>query len=187
MRFIGVRLLRWLDPHEMALTKLERSHVSLTFASWPWGTVPDAGEWASAEEGDAMEATTLWNKLGVGAVVCLLAAFVLSTMPALLAPAAADQVSGVRDDDLREIAAVSDDDDDDDDDTHDGDTDDGATGGGSNSGSRSIGSRSGGTATGSTRGTGQSKSVSNSSDRSKNTATGTTRGTGQSRSVSNSS
>ncbi len=130
-----------------------------------------------------MESTSLANKLGLGGVVCLLAVFVLSTMPALLAPvAAADQVSGVRDDDVREVATVSDDDDDDDDDTGDGDT-----GGGSDSGSRSIGSRSGGTATGTTRGTGISKSVSNSSDQSKNTATGTTRGTGKSRSVSNSS
>ena len=131
-----------------------------------------------------MESTGMVNRLGLAAVVCLLAAFVLSTMPVWVASAssASGDVSGVRDDNARDVAAVSDDDDDDDDD----DTDDGNSGD-SNSGSRSYGSRSGGTGTGTTRGTGVSKSISNSSGASKNTATGMTRGTGQSRSVSNSS
>ena len=130
-------------------------------------------------ERDLMEATPMANRLGLAAVVCLLAAFVLTTMPVLIAPATADaDVTAVRDDDARDAATVADDDDDDDDDTDTGTGD---------SGSRSIGSHSGNTATGTTRGTGISRSVSNSSDNSRDTKTGTTRGTGKSRSVSNSS
>jgi hypothetical protein len=127
-----------------------------------------------------MQPSPIANRLGIGAVLLLIGAFVLSAMFVFLAPLGADaQVAGKRDDDVREVAFISDDDDDDD-----------ATGnsrGGTNSGSRSIGSNSANTRTGTTRGTGVSRSVSNSSDRSANTRTGTTRGTGPSRSVSNSS
>jgi hypothetical protein len=125
-----------------------------------------------------MEPTSLGNRIGVGVVLMLVAAFALSAMFALLAPIGAGaDVSGKRDEDVREVAYVSDDDDDDDDNGNSA----------TNSGSRSIGSRSGNTATGTTQGTGVSRSVSNSSDASRDTHTGTTQGTGPSRSVSNSS
>jgi len=127
-----------------------------------------------------MEPTETGNRIGVGLVLMLVAAFALTAMFTLLAPIGAGaEVSGKRDDDVREVAFVSDDDDDD-----DGTND---NSGASNSGSKSIGSNSGNTRTGTTRGTGVSRSVSNSSDKSKNTRTGTTRGTGPSKSVSNSS
>jgi hypothetical protein len=153
------------------------SHGPRTGFSVRWGYA------SGLNQEELMEATGIANKLGLGAVVCLVAAFVLTTMPVLLAPASAESVAGVRDDDARDVAAVSDDDDDD----YDDDTGDRDSRSGSNSGSRSYGSRSGNTGTGTTRGTGVSNSVSNSSGASKNTATGTTRGTGKSRSVSNSS
>ena len=139
--------------------------------------------------------TTGWDRAGIAAVILLLAAFVLGAMTPLATTAGADDsVSATRDDDSRELVGVEDDDDDDD------GTDGGAgTNGGSNgslegdtrsdsnSGEPSIGTNSANTKTGSTRGTGVSKSVSNSSGKSKNTKTGTTRGTGKSKSVSNSS
>jgi hypothetical protein len=139
-----------------------------------------------------MSPSPLANRIGVGAVLLLLAAFALGTMWALMAPAGADaQLAGKRDDDVREVAFIDDDDDDDDDRmgkaTHGTGSNDSRNSGTGNSGSRSIGSHSANTRTGTTRGTGVSRSVSNSSDRSANTRTGTTRGTGPSRSVSNSS
>jgi hypothetical protein len=128
-----------------------------------------------------MEATRLGNRVGIGLVLMLVAAFALSAMFALLTPIGAGaDVSGNRDEDVREVAHVSDDDDDDDGDSGNGNSE-------SNSGSQSIGSMSANTNTGSTGGTGVSRSVSNSSGGSVDTRTGTTQGTGASRSVSNSS
>jgi hypothetical protein len=125
-----------------------------------------------------MESTDTGNRIGVGFVLMLVAAFALTTMFALLAPIGAGaEVSGKRDEDVREVAFVSDDDDDNDNDSA----------GKSHSGDPSIGSNSGNTKTGTTQGTGVSRSVSNSSDKSKDTRTGTTQGTGPSKSVSNSS
>ena len=129
----------------------------------------------------------VWDRLGIAAVVLLIAAFTFGAMSALATAAnAGDELSGKRDDDARELVAVGDDDDD------DGDSNgtNGSTGskGSGDSGSRSIGSNSANTRTGTTNGTGVSRSASNSSDRSKNTQTGTTQGTGGSRaSISNSS
>jgi hypothetical protein len=119
------------------------------------------------------------NNVGLGVVMCLLAAFTLTALGTIIAPAfASGDLAAVRDDDPQQLVAVSQDPDDDDDD---------ATTRATRSGSRSIGSHSGDTRTGTTRGTGISRSVSNSSTRSRNTKTGTTRGTGASRSISNSS
>lgn len=134
-------------------------------------------------EDRTMEPSSIANRIGIGAVLLLLAAFMLGTMSVFLAPAGADsQVTGNRDDDVREVAYVSDDDDDD-----DGNSNGNSNSATGNSGSRSIGSNSANTKTGTTRGTGISRSVSNSSGKSADTRTGTTRGTGPSRSVSNSS
>src|SRR5687767_471593 len=66
-------------------------------------------------KGADMNHTSLANKLGLMFVVLLTGAFALTTMPVLLSPAVADNVAGARDDDVRDIATVSDDDDDDDD------------------------------------------------------------------------
>ena len=126
-----------------------------------------------------MEQSPLAGRIATGVLVCLLAAFALSSMSVFTAPAEGSDLNGKRDDDVREVSYKDDDDDD--------DSGDGASNRGSNSGSRSIGSRSANTRTGTTRGTGVSRSVSNSAGNSKNTYTGTTRGTGASRSVSNSS
>jgi hypothetical protein len=139
--------------------------------------------------------TTSWDRAGIAAVILLVACLALSAMTPLVSSAGAeDSIAGTRDDGAPEVIAVGDDDDDDDDDgtnddTNGGDngTAEGDTRGDSNSGSASIGTNSANTNTGSTRGTGVSRSVSNSRDRRANTATGTTRGTGKSNSVSNSS
>jgi hypothetical protein len=162
-------------------TLSSRVHVCLIASFDASGLGLGSGRYGTSQRAReiTMEPTPIANRLGMATLLCLLAAFVLSTMPVLLTPAAADaDITGVRDDDGRDVATVADDDDDDDDDNTDSDSD---------SGSRSIGSRSGNTATGTTRGTGKSRSVSNSSDKSRDTHTGTTRGTGKSRSVSNSS
>jgi hypothetical protein len=129
------------------------------------------------EEG-TMEHTerTYWDRIGLAGLIVMLAAILFAATSPLIASAGAeDSVTGNRDDDAAELVAVGD------------DYDDDNTNRDSNSGQPSIGSNSGNTGTGSTAGTGQSKSVSNSSDRSANTATGTTQGTGPSASVSNSS
>jgi hypothetical protein len=129
-----------------------------------------------------MEPSPIANRLGLAGVVFLTAAFALSMMPVLIAPLTAEaDVAAVRDDSGDNAVVAQEDDDDDDDDDDDTDT------GTGDSGSRSIGSHSGNTRSGTTRGTGKSRSVSNSSGKSRNTKTGTTRGTGKSRSVSNSS
>jgi hypothetical protein len=126
-----------------------------------------------------MEPSRTTSNLGIAAVVCLIAAFTLSALGVLIAPAfAGGDLAAVRDDDAQELAVVAQDPDDDDDDETTRST---------RSGSRSIGSNSRNTRTGTTNGTGISRTVSNSSSRSHNTKTGTTRGTGPSRSVSNSS
>jgi len=127
------------------------------------------------EDHDEAQERTLWDRIGIAAVLLLVAAFLLGTMAPLMSSAGAD-LTGKRDDDSRELVAVEDDDDDDD-----------ALGKGSRSGGDTSRSHSANTKTGTTKGTGPSKTVSNSSDRSANTKTGTTRGTGPSRSVSNSS
>ena len=125
-----------------------------------------------------MEQSQLGGRIATGVLLLLLAAFALSSMSVFTATAESSDLNGKRDDDVREVSYKDDDDDDD---------DSGGNSGASRSGSRSIGSRSANTRTGSTRGTGVSRSVSNSGGQSFNTRTGTTRGTGASRSVSNSS
>ncbi len=128
-----------------------------------------------------MEPSRTSSNLGIAAVLCLIAAFTLSALGVLIAPAfAGGDLSAVRDDDAQDLAVVAQDPDDDDD-------DDDETTRATRSGSRSIGSQSRNTRTGTTNGTGISRTVSNSSTRSRDTKTGTTRGTGPSRSVSNSS
>jgi hypothetical protein len=135
-----------------------------------------------------MEPSRTTSNLGVAAVVCLIAAFALSALGMLIAPAFAEgDLAAVRDDDAQELAVVEQDPDDDDDDDGDDDDDDDDATKDTRSGSRSIGSHSRDTRTGTTNGTGISRTVSNSSSRSRDTKTGTTRGTGPSRSVSNSS
>jgi hypothetical protein len=126
-----------------------------------------------------MEPTPALNRIGLAAIACMIAALALSGLLIVLPAAANGDLAAVRDDDGKAVVAQEDDDDDDDDDTE--------TPTRTRSGSRSIGSNSGNTRTGTTRGTGPSRTVSDTSDRSKNTRTGTTRGTGPSRSVSNSS
>jgi hypothetical protein len=121
-------------------------------------------------------ASVLWNRIGFVGVLFLLVAFVLGFMGPTLTSAGADELVGKRDDGVHELVAGGDDEDDDD--------GDGATEG---TGEPSIGSNSGNTATGTTKGTGKSHSVSDTSEQSKNTKTGTTKGTGPSHSVSNSS
>jgi hypothetical protein len=142
---------------------------------------------------EELQPSRLASRLGAAAVVLLIAAFALSAMAVLLAPSGADaQLAGKRDDDGRQLVAVEDDEDDDDEPlarkgTATGNSRNSANSRSGNSGSRSIGSHSGNTRTGTTKGTGVSRSVSNSSPASADTRTGTTRGTGPSRSVSNSS
>jgi hypothetical protein len=129
-------------------------------------------------------APTTWDRVGWVAVVLLLVAFVFAALTPLISVAGgSEQMTAMRDDDASGLVAVQDDDDDDDDTKSRTRTRSVSR----DSGSRSIGTNSGNTRTGTTRGTGVSRSVSNSSDRSANTKTGTTRGTGPSRSVSNSS
>lgn len=136
-----------------------------------------------------MPGATTFDKLIVAAVAVLIAAFTLGALGPMVSQAIGDDVTGKRDDDAVEVEAIDDDDDDDDRfnraGTRTGDTS-GRAGSG-DSGSRSIGSNSANTRTGTTRGTGVSKTVSNTGDKSRNTKTGTTRGTGPSKSVSNSS
>jgi hypothetical protein len=134
-----------------------------------------------------MEPTPLANRLGLIGVVILTATFALTMMPVLIAPLTAEaDVTAVRDDSGNDAVVAVGDDDDGDDDGDDTGTNTPNTGTG-DSGSRSIGSHSGNTRSGTTRGTGKSRSVSNSSGKSRVTKTGTTRGTGKSKSVSNSS
>jgi len=131
-------------------------------------------------------ATTL-DRIIVAAVAVLIAAFTLGSLGPLVSPASGDEVAGTRDDDAAEIEALEETDDDGDPFAR-GDSNSGGDNSRSgNSGSRSIGSNSANTRSGTTRGTGVSKTVSDSGDNSKNTKTGTTRGTGPSNTVSNSS
>ena len=132
-----------------------------------------------------MEPTPIANRVGIAAILCLIAALALTGLMITLPSSAEGEIAAVRDDDGKSVAAVQDDDDDDD----EGDTESRTRtrSVSRDSGSRSIGSNSAVTRTGTTRGTGVSRTVSNSRDRSANTRTGTTRGTGPSRSVSNSS
>jgi len=58
-------------------------------------------------------APTIWDRIGIGAVTLLLAAFALSAF-GFVATAAADDLNGKRDDDAVEIAAKDDDDNDND-------------------------------------------------------------------------
>jgi len=136
-----------------------------------------------------MPGTTTLDQIIVAAVAVLIAAFTLGTLGPLVSPATGDDVAGKRGGDGAEIEAVEEEDDDRDrfarDDTNSGGDNSRSRSG--NSGSRSIGSHSANTNTGTTKNTGVSKTVSNSSDASKNTKTGTTRGTGPSKSISNSS
>ncbi len=126
---------------------------------------------------DTYDESALWNRISIVALTLMAAAFMFAVISPVFA--SADDVAGVRDDDQGDLISNEDDDDDD-----QGDDDQGTDG----TGQPSIGSQSANTATGTTKGTGVSNSVSNSSDKSANTATGTTQGTGASNnSVSNSS
>lgn len=64
-----------------------------------------------------MERTSMGDRIGIAAIVLLMAAFALSAMGALSGVAKADDPAGTRDDDVREVVAAEDDDDDDDSDT----------------------------------------------------------------------
>ena len=128
------------------------------------------------DESVEQEQPGIWSRIGIAAVATLAVAFLFAVMSPAFAAGDGEAKNVKRDDDTREIAFVADDDDDDDDDDD------------SNSKSKSSKSNSANTKTGTTRGTGKSKSVTNSSGKSANTKTGTTRGTGPSRfSKSNSS
>jgi hypothetical protein len=145
-------------------------------------------------EDRAIEPSPIANRIGIVAVVLLIAAFVLGTMWVFLAPAGADaQLTANRDDDAGDVVLVSDEDD-----GGGGSGDDGDNGNptgngnptanGTGTGEPSIGTHSANTHTGTTAGTGISQTVSNTNDdRSANTHTGTTQGTGPSQTVSNTS
>jgi len=111
---------------------------------------------------------TAWDRIGISAVVLLLAAFVLSMVgPLVSSVGAEDRVAGNRDDKAVEVVAVEDDDDDDGRDRSGGGSN--SSGGNSGAADNSKNSKSANTRTGTTRGTGPSNSVSNSSSRSANT------------------